>query len=113
MKSQSVQLLHRLGLHPIVAFGVVLVDWMLFAGETSSLGALWPVSLVVAAALTIPSTLIQKYAYAEPWGLAIGKALMVGILTAIPTPLPSAISVITGALGSTSLLLDRRTSAER
>ncbi len=40
----------------------------------------------------------------EKWGLAIGKGLIVGVLTAIPTPLPAAIPFIGGTLGTVALL---------
>jgi len=92
------------GLHPFVAFGMAAVDWMLFGPEAASLGASWPISIAVAIALSIPCILIQKYGMREAWGLAIGKGLMVAVLTAIPTALPSGATLVGGALGIIALL---------
>ncbi len=93
------------GLHPLTAFGMIVVDWMLFAAEGATLNAAWPVSIGVAIALTVPCILLQRYGYKDSWGLAIGKGMIVGVLTAIPTPLPSVVSLTGGALGTTSMLL--------
>jgi len=92
-------LIHKIGLHPLVALGMLGVDWMLFASDLTGVG--WALSCAVAAGLVIPCVLAQKYAYGDDWGTAIAKGMMVGILTAIPTPLPS---VITGAGGILGLI---------
>ena len=103
--NKFLQLCHMMGLHPFVAFGMLAVDWMLFAAEGTTLGATWLVSIGAAAALTIPCVLIQKYSFKEKWGLAVGKGLMVGVLTAIPTALPSVVPFVGGVLGSAALLI--------
>ena len=54
-----------------------------------------PVSVVFA----IASVFIQRYGFKDDWGLAIGKSLLIGCLTAIPSPLPSAVSITGGILG--------------
>jgi hypothetical protein len=91
------------GLDPFVATGMVAADWMLFGGlELPSLGALAVVSFFVGLALIIPCALIQHYAYGDGWGAAIGKAMLVGLLTAIPSSLPSFVTAgwgIVGAIG--------------
>ena len=92
------------GLHPFVGFGMFAIDMMLFGSESATLGVSWPISVAIAVALTIPCILLQKYGMKEEWGLAIGKSLMIGVLTAIPTPLPLAILIIRGALGTKALL---------
>lgn len=92
------------GLHPLVAFGMIGVDMMLFGAEGMTVGISWPISVGVAAVLTVPCILIQKYGMKEPWGLAVGKGLMVGVLTAIPTPLPSSVSLIGGGMGTVAVL---------
>ena len=97
--SKFQQFCKTMGLHPLVGFGMLLVDWMLFAAEGSTLGAGWIVSLGIAIALTIPCILIQRYGFKDEWGLAIGKGLLIGCLTAIPTPLPSFVPLIGGGLG--------------
>ena len=99
------------GLHPFVGFGMFAVDLMLFGSETASLGISWPISVAVAIALTITSVLYQKHATSDKWGLAIAKGLMVGILTAIPTPLPSIFTLGGGVLGTVALLTDGRRSS--
>ncbi len=87
------RVLRQLGLHPLVAFSMVVVDLMLTAADLFTAATL---SIVVAIILTIPCILLQRYAYKDEWGVAIAKGMIVGILTAIPTPLPS---IITGAGG--------------
>ena len=94
----------KVGLHPLVGFGMFAVDWMLFGPEAGSLGITWPISLTVAAGLTIPCILIQRYGFKENWGLALGKGLMVGVLTAIPSPLPSVLTFVGGAMGTFAMV---------
>lgn len=88
------------GLHPIVGFGMTAVDLMLFSGTVVTAGAGWVVTVPVAIAFSIPCVLIQKYAFGDDWGSAAGKGMMVGVLTAIPTPLPSIVSIGGGVLGA-------------
>jgi len=109
--NKIIQFCQLAGLHPFVGVGMFAVDVMLFGPEGASLGITWPISIAVAAVLTIPCVLMQKYGMREQWGLAIGKGLMVGILTAIPTPLPSIITLIGSGLGTAALLADGRRSS--
>lgn len=83
---------------------MVAVDSMLFGTEGSTLGASWVISIGVAIALIVPIFLIQKYGYKDGWGLAIGKGLMIGVLTAIPSALPAMFSFTGGILGTVALL---------
>jgi hypothetical protein len=106
--SKKQTLIHLMGLHPFVAFSMLAVDWMLFAGEGATSGISWLVSAGVALALSIPCVLIQRYGDKDEWGLAIGKGMMVGILTAIPTALPSVVTAAGGVLGITGRALRRR-----
>ncbi|RME89947.1 MAG: hypothetical protein D6770_03480 [Anaerolineae bacterium] len=92
------------GLHPLVGFGMFAVDIMLFGLETSTLEVGWLISVPIAAALAIPSALIQKYSFNDNWGTAIGKGMLIGVLTAIPTPLPSVVPFIGGVLGAVKML---------
>ena len=98
------QICQMMGLHPLVGFGMFAVDGMLFTAEGATLGASWVISIGVAIALTIPCVLIQKYGFKDEWGLAIGKGIMIGCLTAIPTGLPSVVPLVGGALGTVALL---------
>ena len=109
MKKESANTLQKFskffGLHPLVGFGMFAVDLMLFGGvEVPTFEAGWLVTVPVAAFLTIPSVLIQKYSYKDNWGSSIGKGMLVGVLTAIPTALPSAVPFIGGVLGTVNLL---------
>ncbi len=97
-----------LGLHPLVGLGMFAVDWMLFGGEAATLGVSWVVSIAVAAVLTVAAVFIQRFAFADSWGAAAGKSLLVGLLTAIPTALPAIFSLVGGALGALKLLLPER-----
>jgi hypothetical protein len=100
-----VQISRMVGLHPLVGFGMLVVDWMLFAGEGGSGGVSWILSVAVAIGLAVPSILIQKFGFKEHWGLAVGKGLIVGLITAIPTAIPSVVSFAGGALGTASMVI--------
>jgi len=84
-----------------------VIDWMLFSAEGSTLGASWVISIAVAIALTIPCVLIQRYGFKDEWGLAIGKGLLIGCVTAVPTALPSVVPLIGGGLGTAALLTNK------
>ncbi len=105
--NKLLQVCQTMGLHPLAGFGMVVVDWMLFSAEGGTLGTSWIISIGVSIALTIPIILLQKFGYKEEWGLAIGKGIMIGCLTAIPTALPSIVPLVGGAFGSVALLSDR------
>jgi hypothetical protein len=96
------------GLHPFVGFGMIAVDWMLFGSEAATLGVGWGVSVLVALALTPPCILIQKYSYKDSWGASAGKGLLVGVLTAIPTGLPSIVTFGGAAIGTARYLLPNK-----
>jgi hypothetical protein len=95
------------GLHPLAGFGMFAADWMLFGNESTTLGAGWLISIPVAFALTIACMFIQRYAFRDEWGAAIGKSLLVGLLTGIPTALPSIVALGGGAIGTVKMLLPR------
>ncbi len=92
------------GLHPLVGFGMFAVDLMLFGVEAGTLQIGWIVTAPVAAFLSIPCALIQRFSYKDDWGSAIGKGLLIGVLTAIPTALPAAVPFIGGILGTVNLM---------
>lgn len=77
------------GLHPLTALALFAVDAMLFGEEVATLGAGWLISIPVGVVLGVAAILIQKYAFKDETGLAIGKGLLVGLVTAIPTALPA------------------------
>lgn len=77
------------GLHPMAAGGMICLDWMLFTGlELPSGFLLTFVSFFVGMAFAVPVALLQRYTSKDDWGTAIAKAFTVGILTAVPSPLP-------------------------
>ena len=85
--------MHGIGLHPAAAVAVVAVDSMLFGATAATLGIGWLVSIPVGVALGAAVTLVQLRTPGNDRDLAVGKGLIVAILTAIPTPLPSLISL--------------------
>lgn len=97
--SSRERLARALGLHPLVAFGMIAADWMMFGGEAGSGGVGIAITIPVAIALTIPCILIQRFSFGDAWGGAIGKGLMVGVLTAIPMPLGSPLTLAGGVMG--------------
>lgn len=98
-ESARAGLARSLGLHPLVAFGMFACDWMMFGGEAGSVGIGLAITIPIALALSIPSMLVQRYSYGDPWGAAIGKGLLVGVLTAIPMPIGSPVTLAGGVLG--------------
>ncbi len=93
------RLSRSLGLHPLVAFGMFACDWMLFGGEAGSAGIGLAITIPIALALMVPCILIQRYSFKDGWGTAIGKGLLVGVLTAIPMPIGSPVTLAGGVFG--------------
>jgi hypothetical protein len=77
------------GLHPLTALGLFVVDWMLFGEEIATGGVGWLISLPVGLVLGVAAILIQKHLYKDETAPAVAKGLLVGLLTAIPAPLSS------------------------
>lgn len=77
------------GLHPLTALGLFVVDWLLFGEEVATGGVGWLVSLPVGVMLGLVAFLIQRRSYNDEPGPAAAKAFIVGLLTAIPAPLSS------------------------
>ena len=100
-------MLTTVGIHPLAAVGVVTVDSMLFGGTMATGGVGWTASVPVGIALGVAVGLIQLRGH-DALGLAVGKRLMVAVLTAIPTPLPSALVAGAGTAGAFTMLRDRR-----
>ena len=91
------QLLRKIGLHPFVAFALIVVDMMLFGTDITVIT--WWISVIVGIMLIPPSILLQRFAYKDDWNVAIAKGVIVGILTGIPTPLPAVVTGLGGVLG--------------
>jgi hypothetical protein len=88
-----------IGLHPLVAFGMIAVDMMLFTEEAATVGVALALTVPIALALTVPCVLLQRYAYGDSWGAAMGKGMMVGVLTAIPFPIGSPFTIVAAIVG--------------
>ncbi len=91
--------LQSFGIHPLAAFILIMIDMMLFGKDVFLGPAGWIISSILGAILVIPVYLLQRYAYKDTPPIALAKALLLGLLTAIPTPLPSLFTGAGGLLG--------------
>ncbi len=96
------------GLHPLVGLSLFTVDSVLFASEVVTLEATWALTVPIGFALTIPAILLQKRLYGDSWRAAVGKGLVVGVLTAIPLPVASLMTLAGSVLGTTKGLLCKK-----
>jgi hypothetical protein len=87
------------GLHPTVALMALVLDAMLFGGEIASFGLLIALSIFAGGVFGCITFLIQREWYGDDKSGALIKALMMGLLTAIPTPLPASLYLPAGAVG--------------
>ena len=87
------------GLDPRIAFLTLIVDSMLFGGDVLSGGALVFLSIFIGAALGFVAYKAQRKWYGDDKESALLKAVILGLLTAIPAPLPAILSVPSGILG--------------
>jgi hypothetical protein len=81
------------GLDPRAAVLAVLVDLMVFAGDTFSLETLLPLGIAVAAALGFIVYKLQRKCHSDDHDSALIKAMIVGVLTAIPVPLTPLLAI--------------------
>jgi hypothetical protein len=87
------------GLDPRIAFLTLIVDMMLNAGDVISMGLLLPVSIAAGAVLGYIVYRAQINWYGDDKESAKIKALIIGLLTAIPTPLPELLYIPAGVVG--------------
>jgi hypothetical protein len=87
------------GIHPSIAFLTVVVDLMLFGGEVATAGVLLPIAVGVGGVLGWITYLTQRKWYGDDKSSAMIKALTIGLLTAIPAPLPALLSIPAGLVG--------------
>ena len=97
--SASRGLTQMFGLHIQAAKLAVLVDLMVFGIDTVSLETLAPLGVVVAAVLGFIVYRIQRKSYGDDHDTALTKALIIGLLTAIPVPLTPLIAIPAGIVG--------------
>ena len=87
------------GLDPRVAFLTLIVDMMLNAGDLVSMGLLLPVSVAAGVVLGCVVYRAQINWYGDDKESAKIKAIILGLLTAIPTPIPEILYIPAGILG--------------
>jgi hypothetical protein len=87
------------GLDARAAVLAVLVDLMVFAGDTFSLETLVPLGIAVAAVLGFIVYKIQRKYQNDDHDAAMIKAMIVVLLTAIPVPLTPLIAIPGGIIG--------------
>jgi hypothetical protein len=87
------------GLDPRIAFLTLIVDMMLNAGDLISMGLLLPVSAAAGVVLGYVVYRAQINWYGDDKESARIKALILGLLTAIPTPIPEILYIPAGILG--------------
>jgi hypothetical protein len=87
------------GLDIRAAFLAVLVDLMVFAGDTFSLETLLPLGIGVAAVLGFIVYRIQRKWYNDDHESALIKAMIIALLTAIPVPITPLIAIPGGIFG--------------
>ena len=104
----AMTLLRSIGIHPAAALVAVAVDLMLFVGVVGTAGVGWVLSIPVGFVVAIIVTLFQRWGTQDNMGLAVAKGLSVGLLTAIPTPLPSVVTLGLGTAGGIQRRRDRR-----
>lgn len=87
------------GLDPVIASVTLIADMMLFAGEVGTLGAILPISCAAGVVLAVITFLAQRKWYGDDAESAFIKALIVGFLTALPSPIPVIVYVPSGLVG--------------
>jgi hypothetical protein len=96
------------GLHPMMAFLAIVLDVMLFGGEIASGGVLVFFSLLAGVVFGVITFLAQRNWYGDDHAGAVIKGLIMGLLTAIPTPLPALLYAPAGVVGIYKKLRDKK-----
>ena len=87
------------GLDPRIAFLTFVIDLMIFGGVTLTLGLLIPIAVIAGIVLGFVTYRAQMKWYGDDRESALIKGVIIGLLTAIPTPLPAIVYVPSGILG--------------
>jgi hypothetical protein len=101
-------LLGTFGLDPRVALITVMADLMANSATIVSAGLLYEVELGAAVVLAVIAYKAQRAWYGDGHDSALIKALIVGLLTAIPVPITPLFAVPGGVLGALRLLWRKR-----
>ena len=99
------------GLHPLASAFLVIADLLLAGNELATGSALVVLSLLIAFTLIVPCAMVQKYAFGDPWGVALAKGIMGGLLTGVQGPFASVVTIALGVMGV--LALRRRSRAQQ
>ncbi|MGA2451724.1 MAG: hypothetical protein ABTD50_23960 [Polyangiaceae bacterium] len=91
------------GIAPLNAVVVISVDFMCGGLEITSAMLFAVVTCVIGALLVLPCTVIQVHAFKDNWLLAAAKGFCLGLLVAIPTPIPSFLVAAWGFQGAAEL----------
>ena len=91
---------YYLNLHPILTWGVIIIDLLLFHLEIFSGGLLLFVSVIIGLILGIAGFIIQRYECRDSNYLALAKALMVFVIVSIPTSILSLVLLPFALMGS-------------
>jgi hypothetical protein len=87
------------GLDPRIAILTLIVDMMLNAGDLATFGLLLPVSIAAGLVLGYIIYKAQINWYGDDQESARIKAFAIGLLTAVPTPLPELLYIPAGLIG--------------
>jgi hypothetical protein len=90
--------LQLVGLSPATAALAIGVDLLLFAEDVISLGMLVPLSVLAAGALGFCTYKLQRK-WGDDHDAAIVKAVVIGLVTAIPVPVTPLLAVPAGLAG--------------
>ncbi len=96
------------GLDPRAAVLTVIVDLMANSATIISAGLLYEVELGAAVVLAFIVYKMQKNWYGDDHDSALIKALVVGLLTAIPAPVTPFIAIPGGAIGLLQLVRGKK-----
>ncbi len=83
-------------LHPLTALALFALDHMLAVLEAISFGLFALASVLVGILAIGPVSAIQRRAYGDDRALAVAKGCIVGLLLAVPSPLPSYLTAMWG-----------------
>ena len=97
-----------LGLDIRVAILAMVIDSMVFGATWISGGVLYVVELGAGVVLTFITYKIQRAWYGDNHDSALIKALIIGLLTAIPAPITGIFAGPAGILGLIHLFRNRR-----
>jgi len=90
----------RFGVEPFGAGAVVLTDAMMQNVEIVSFGLFCAISAAIGLFVIAPCcVLLQRFSYKDPWPSAVAKGCLLGLVTALPTALPSFVTIGLGVAG--------------